>query len=126
MPKEELPIFLKKRKLLWETKDKNQLAKYGDLYLNADFIDDALDFYERAQSHEGFLKIEEISKKTGNLVLYKKVAKILRKDVDPLAANEIGMKAMEMEKFAIALDAFKLSKNEVMQKKIEELLTIKD
>ena len=122
MSSQEIPGFLKKRKLLYETKDKSLLAKHGDMFFDAGFIDDALDFYERAESREGYKKVDQFGRKEGNLYLYRKVCKITKINPDPTVINEIGTKALELGKLRFALDAFRASGNEAMVKKVEGML----
>ena len=122
MPKTELPVFTKKRKLLYETKDKNQLVKHGDMFFEADHIDDALDFYEMAGNEEGFRKIEAVARKEGNLYLYRKVCKLMKDQPSKDITNEIGMKAIELGKLSMALDAFSDTGNEGMKKKVDQML----
>lgn len=122
MPKQELPGLIKKRKILYESKDKSLLEKYGDLYFDARHIDDALTFYERAQSAAGLGKVEEFAVKNANLLMYKNIAKIRKISEDTKIVNDIGSKALELGKLTVAKQAFKEAGNEVMLKKVENLL----
>ena len=122
MSDKELPGFLKKRKLLYSTKDKDALNKYGDMFFQAGKIDDALDFYERGRSSEGFSKVQEVALHEGNLYLFRKVCKITKSELQKASLNQIGEKALELGKLAMALDAFKEAGNDTMRKKLEEML----
>jgi hypothetical protein len=122
MPTTEIPGFLKKRKMLWETKDPSTLAKYGDLYLGDGCIDDAVDFYERAKNSEGFKKVLQIAKSEGNLYLYRKMCRLLKIQPDKSALEEVGNKAIELGKFSMALEAFKSAGNTMMIEKVEGLM----
>jgi hypothetical protein len=122
MPTTEIPGFLKKRKLLWETKDADTMAKYGDLYLGEGSVDDAVDFYERAKHNDGFKKVLQIAKSEGNLYLYRKMCRLLKIQPDKAALEEVGNKAIELGKFSMALEAFKSAGNTMMIEKVEGLM----
>jgi hypothetical protein len=122
MSKQELPTFIKKRKLLYGTKDMSLVAGYGDTFFEAGYIDDALDFYERAKSADGLKKVEGIALKEGNLYLYRKVCRISKVEPDKKIIDDIGAKALESGKISIAAEAFRASGNEAMLKKIEEAM----
>lgn len=123
MPKAVDHSFIKKRKILYETKDKNTLTKTGDDFFAEGLIDDALDFYEQAKSEEGFEKVLKIGMEEGNLYLYRKICKIRRKDPEKAHLNSIGEKALELKKYTMALEAFKLSGNDGMRKKVEGIIS---
>ncbi len=124
MPINLLHTFIKKRKLLYGTNDKAAFIKSGEEYLENKQIDDALDFFERAKYEEGFQKIIEIAIAEGNLYLYQKICKIRRKDADKDTIIEIGKKAMELEKYSFAYDAFKLVDHKGLIEEVEKKMGI--
>ena len=122
MGKNELPGFLKKRNILYNTKNKETLKKHGDDYLAAGQLDDAMEFYTRAQSIDELRKMIESAKANADLVLYNKIFKSVKAEPLNDDLNEIGRLARELGKFATAKHAFEQAGNDAMLREIEEKL----
>lgn len=76
----KLPDYSEKQKLLYiNPPDKETLKKYGDLLFEHERIDDAVDFYQKAEYKEGLERILEMGVEEGDSFLCERVLKALNR-----------------------------------------------
>ncbi|RLA83048.1 MAG: hypothetical protein DRG40_07235 [Deltaproteobacteria bacterium] len=103
----KLPNALKRREILYGKETPPQvLIEYGDLYMEAGRLNDAVEFYGRAQHREGLLRLKERALKEGDYFLFSQVAEFLSEDPSPEEWRELARAAMEKGRYQFALKAF--------------------
>jgi hypothetical protein len=88
------------------------LISYGDMYLEAGAVSDALDFYAKAKHHSGMEKIKDIAMKSGDFMQFQRAAKTLNIEPKPADWERIGRKAIESKKYFFARHALEKTNNE--------------
>lgn len=111
--------YLEKRRLLNSNEiDRDILVAYGNFYLEAGMINDALDFFEKADFEEGLKKIQRVSLEEGDVFVFKRVNKILGMEILDEQWNEIGNRALELGKSLYAALAFEAAGNSERAKEV--------
>ena len=119
----QLPDFKEKRKTVYSSNTaKETLVDYGNRLLAAQRINDALDFYEKAEYEDGIKKILTMSLNDGDAFIFARVVKILKNRVSAEGWNRVGDNAAERGKYHFALRAYKNSGNQEGVHKIEQIL----
>jgi hypothetical protein len=85
----------------------NRLLEWGAVYEEADLINDAIDFYERANAAEPLEKLLSIAREEGDAFVYGRILKALNREATPQEWISLGEKAAEFGKHAFAQEAFK-------------------
>jgi len=105
--KKQLPDYREKQKVLYiDTRSADELIAYGDGYLAANRIFDALEFYAKAKHQPGLEKIRETAISTGDAMLFEQAAKALRREHAREEWNRLGRQAITLKKYAFARYAF--------------------
>jgi hypothetical protein len=114
-----LPDYREKQKILYISRQSDKdLIAYGDLYLELGRTSDATDFYHKANHLPGLEKIKEMAEADGDIMAYQYILKALKQHATDNEWNRIGERALDLQKYAFALHAFKHSNNTA---KIEEV-----
>ncbi len=99
----KLPDYRLKQKILYIDKtDTESLKKYGDLFLEAGNISDALDFYKKAKYFNGVENIRKISFDSGDVMIFEQAMKILSKEPSTAEWEQVGQKAISLKKYYFA------------------------
>ncbi len=123
MAKAKLPDYKEKQKILYrDNTSPSALADYGDKYLDAERISDAIDFYQKANHIEGLKKIKELAIEDGDVFEFQHILNALNTDASGEEWNTIGKKALELKKYTFAIHAFEKGGNKTMVDKIKGLL----
>lgn len=123
MAKIKLPDYKEKQKILYrDTTSQTALIAYGDKYLEAERISDAVDFYQKANHIEGLEKIKEIIIKEGDVFEFQHILNALNADASSEEWDTIGKRAFELGKYTFAIHALERAGNNSMVDKIKELL----
>lgn len=85
----------------------SRLVQWGDQYREAGLLNDAIDFYERANDSEALEALRETISEQGDVFLYGRILKALGREASPQEWIDIGEKARGLGKFAFAREAFK-------------------
>lgn len=116
-----MPDYKEKQKILYrDNTPQTALISYGDKYLEAGRISDAIDFYQKADHIEGLKKIREMVAADGDVMGFQHTLNALNIDASEEEWNAIGKRAFELEKYAFAIHAFEKSGNNSMIEKIKE------
>jgi len=123
MSKIDLPDFQKKQRILYqEQKSDRDRVNYGNRYLQAGRISDAIECYQKANHISGLDKIREIAETTGDVMLYQQVLKALNRDASDEDWGRIGQRALAQKKYAFSLHAFEKCRNTAMRELGKELI----
>ena len=124
LAKIKLPDYKEKQKTLYrDNTPQTALIAYGDKYLEAERISDAIDFYQKANHTEGLEKIREMVVADGDVMDFQHTLKALNVDASGEEWNRIGERALELKKYAFATHAFEKGENDSMVEKIKDLMT---
>ena len=105
--KNQLPDYREKQKVLYiDTRSADELIAYGDGYLGANRIFDALEFYSKAKHQPGLEKIRETAISTGDAMLFEQAAKALHREHAREEWNQLGRQAITRKKYTFARYAF--------------------
>lgn len=112
----KLPDYRLKQKILYIDKTSaTSLISYGDLYLEAGALSDALDFYAKAGHHAGVQKIKDLALTNGDAFLFQGAAKALNIDLRDADWEDIARRAIELKKYLFAKHALeKTNKAELL------------
>ena len=105
--------------------DKDVIA-YGDGFLEAGRISDAIDFYQKANYVQGLEKIKGIAELSGDVMLLQQVLKSLKQTITEETWTAIGQRALEFKKYLFALYAFEKGNNNSMVGRIKEIIKSED
>jgi len=112
----KLPDYRLKQKILYIDKTSaTSLISYGDLYLEAGALSDALDFYAKAGHHAGVQKIKDLALANGDVFLFQGAAKAQNIDLQDDDWEDIARRAIELKKYLFARHALeKTNKAELL------------
>ncbi len=112
----KLPDYRLKQKILYIDKTSaTSLISYGDLYLEAGALSDALDFYAKAGHHAGVQKIKDLALANGDVFLFQGAAKAQNIDLRDDEWEDIARRAIELKKYLFARHALeKTNKAELL------------
>lgn len=123
----KLPNYQEKQRILYiDHKSVRDLIAYGDAFLEAGKMFDAIEFYQRVNYSEGLEKIKGMAEHSGDVMLFQQVLKPLKQHVSDDTWNAIGTRAFELKKYSFALHAFEKSNNSTMAEKIKKIMMIKE
>lgn len=102
-----LPDYRKKQQLLYEEKKTTgELIVYGDRFMKAGKISDAIEFYQKASHTAGLEKIIVTAQKMGDVMLFLQASRALNRPTSPEQWLAIGQAAKTLKKYSFALFAF--------------------
>lgn len=108
MEKSSLLTCLEKRDMLNRSAvSVDQLLKWGRLYEEQGQINDAIDFYEKANSAKSLEDLLSLSLREGDAFNYARIMKVLGRQVPAEEWISLGKRAAELGKDAFAREAFK-------------------
>ena len=122
-----LPSYQEKQRILYiDHKSVRDLIAYGDVFLEAGKMFDAIEFYQRVNYSEGLEKIKGMAEHSGDVMLFQQVLKLLKQHVSDDTWNAIGARAFDLKKYCFALHAFEKSNNSTMAEKIKKIMMTKE
>lgn len=123
----KLPNYQEKQRILYiDHRSERDLIAYGDAFLEAGKIFDALEFFQRVNYRDGLEKIKGIAEHSGDVMLFQQVLKPLKLNISDDTWNAMGDRAFELKKYSFALHAFEKSNNSPMADKIKKIMTSKE
>ena len=118
-----LPDYRKKQLLLYtEHKSVGELIAYGDGYLEAGRIADALEFYQKANHTAGLEAIRDRSQRMGDVMLFMQASKVLGQAPSPEDWLAVGQAAWKVKKYSFALLAFEKGGHDKLLQETEEIV----
>lgn len=123
----KLPNYQEKQRILYiDHQSERDLIAYGDAFLEAGKMFDALECYQRVNYSNGLEKIKGMAERSGDVMLFQQVLKSLKLHVSDDAWNALGNRAFELKKYSFALHAFEKSNNSTMADKIKKITLSKE
>ena len=117
-----LPDYRKKQQLLYEEKRTvDELIVYGDRFLEAGKISDAIEFYQKASHTAGLEKISVTAQQMGDIMLFLQASRALNRPTSPEEWLTIGQAAKALKKYSFALLVFEKSGHEQLLQETKEL-----
>lgn len=108
MARTNLLSCLEKRDLLNQSAVSiNKLLEWGAVYEEAGMVNDAVDFYERANAVDQLKKLLGVAGEEGDTFIFGRILKALNREATPGEWISLGEKAAERGKHAFAKEAFK-------------------
>lgn len=108
----KLPDYRTKQKILHVNRaSTDTLASYGDLYLAAGALADALEFYAKAANSAGLQKIKDLALQSGDVFLFTGAAKALNSHPGNAEWENIAQKAAKLGKYAFSRHALEKANN---------------
>jgi len=108
LEKSSLLTCLEKRDMLNRSAvSVDQLLKWGRLYEEQGQINDAIDFYEKANSSKSLEDLLSLSFREGDAFNYARIMKVLGRQAPAEEWISLGKRAAELGKDAFAREAFK-------------------
>ena len=102
MSANNLPSFLKKKKLLDNTNlPAEECRKYGNLFLEAGWLADALDFFIKGNIAEGLQQLEALALDSGDAFLLERLLQVQGREA-PELWEQVAVRAAAQEKFTMA------------------------
>ncbi len=102
MAANNLPNFLKKKKLLDNANlPAEECRKYGNLFLEAGWLTDALDFFIKGSISDGLQKLETIALDSGDAFLLERLLQVQGREA-PELWEQVAARAAAQEKFTLA------------------------
>lgn len=123
MKEDILPDYRKKQLLLYaEKRTAGELAVYGDRFLEAGKISDAIEFYQKARHTAGLEKIGATAQQMGDVMLFLQASRALNKTPSPGEWLAIGQTARALKKYSFALLAFEKGGHEQLLQETREIV----
>jgi len=120
MKKDGLPHSFKKQKMICDDKmPREALVSWGERYLEADRVFDAAAFFLKAGHQEGMDRLRRMALDQGDAFLFKLVVQGLPGQGRPEEWEALGRRAMQLQKFSHAVNAFRAAENEEARKRAE-------
>ena len=108
----KLPDYRLKQKVLYIDKTSAaSLISYGDLYLEAGALSDALDFYAKAGHRSGVQNIKDLALASGDTLLFQGAAKAQHIELRDADWEDIARAAVELKKYLFAKHALAKTNN---------------
>ncbi len=118
-----LPDYKTKQALLY---DKNarpaELEALGKRFLQAGWLYDAVDFFQKAGSSAGLEMVREAAMNDGDIFLLRRVLKLSGTEGKTEIWQQVGEEALRLGKLEFALEAFRLSGDRKAMDKIYETI----
>lgn len=123
MKKDKLPTYLEKQKLLYLKETPAEvLINIGNQLFEQGHYMDALDFYRKCHNNEGLERIRQVAMEQGDFFLFQKFIETHGEGPPPAAWEKLGGQAISLGKYLFALNAFEKANNDIMTKKVRELI----
>jgi tetratricopeptide (TPR) repeat protein len=121
-----LPDYKEKQKILYiDATPARTLTSIGERYLKEDRISDAIEFFQKAAYREGLEEILEMAVESGDVMDFQQVLKALGREATDEEWNHIGQRALALEKYTFAFQAFERSRNEKEIERLKEIISAK-
>jgi tetratricopeptide (TPR) repeat protein len=122
MPK--LPDYKEKQKILYvDATPAKTLISLGERYLNEDRVSDAIEFFQKAGYREGLEKILAMAVENGDVMDFQQVLKALGRDAADSDWERIGQRALALQKYTFALQAFERNRNENEIERVKKMIS---
>lgn len=119
----DLPGFAEKRKILFGAKTApEKMRETGELFLEAERYDDALEFFQRCDADDLTRRVADRAMRTGNVPLYMRAKRVLREPVEETEWKELAARAEGQGRFSMAYVAHLKAGNEAEAERLKQKL----
>ena len=106
MADSEQPEFFEKRRFLYsDDVPVDEAIAVGRKFMDAERYSDALEFFDRARSHEDVCRVAEIAMDNGDTAIWRRCKRILGEEPDAPALVKLAVRAEELGKYSFAIEA---------------------
>lgn len=111
----KIPDYKEKQKILYVLQTPpDELVRYGEECLKVEQVSDAIDYFGKARNESGLERIAEALIKQGDVMSFLHCLRALGREGSAEEWDRIGRKALELEKYAFAFQAFGRAGNAAM------------
>ena len=123
MGKKELPHYKKKQQLL-HAKDARpeDLRCQGEEFLQAGWLSDAADFFNKAGDQNGLEKLRDIAIAEGDVFLFRRTLKALDATASEDQWKELADRALDLGKLQFAREAYRMAGDRKSLDKVDRLI----
>ncbi|HUU00960.1 MAG TPA: hypothetical protein VM425_05930 [Myxococcota bacterium] len=119
----DLPHYKLKQALLHGNDSKpGELSRLGRRFLEEGWLNDAIDFFKKAEDSQGLATIREISIEEGDIFVLRQVIKAGGEAAGEDEWKQIGERALELGKLQFAREAFRIVGDRKAMEKIDQLI----
>jgi DNA-directed RNA polymerase beta' subunit len=120
----KLPDYKEKQKVLYiDATPAKTLISFGERYLKEDRVSDAIEFFQKAAYREGLEKILATAVENGDVMDFQQILKALGRDATHAEWEHMGQRALALQKYTFALQAFEESKNEKEIERVKKMIS---
>jgi len=106
MAKNELPNFFKRREILFSDEiSPDEVDRYGDMFLEAGRVNEALDFYEKSGNKERVRRVLQMAEEEGDLGVWMRAKVLLKETPKPAEWERMAERALSAGKEHYAIYA---------------------
>jgi hypothetical protein len=121
MAKSNLPDLKRKQKLLFaEDAQPEALIAQGQRFLDAGWLNDAIDFWQRAGHTEGLQQIQMTAVEQGDAFLFNRCLHALDEEAPESAWQELADRARELGKLQFAREGYRMSGDRKAMERVEQ------
>jgi len=121
MAKSDLPDLKHKQKLLYtEDTQPADLIAQGQRYRDAGWLNDAIDFWQRAGHSEGLQQIQMTAVEQGDAFLFNRCLRALDEEAPGSAWQELADRALQLGKLQFAREGYRMSGDRKAMERIEQ------
>jgi len=123
MGKKELPHYKKKQQML-HAKDArpDDLRRQGEEFLQAGWLSDAIDFFDKAGDQNGLEKVRDIAISEGDAFLFRRTIKALDAAASEGQWKELADRALDLGKLQFAREAYRMAGDRKSLDKVDKLI----
>ena len=123
MGKKDLPHYKKKQQLLHAKDIKPEdLRRKGEEFLQAGWLNDAIDFFGKAGDQNGLEKIRDITIEEGDVFLFRSALKALDATANEGLWKELADRAFALGKYQFAREAYRMAGDRKSLDKVDRLI----
>jgi hypothetical protein len=123
MGKKELPHYKKKQQLLHAKDSKpDDLRRQGEEFLQAGWLSDAIDFFNKAGDQNGLEKVRDIAISEGDVFLFRRTLKALEASASENQWKELADRALDLGKLQFAREGYRMAGDRKSLDKVDRLI----
>lgn len=106
MADDEQPEFFEKRRLLYsDDVPVDEVIAVGHKFMDVERYSDALEFFDRARSHEDVRRVADLAMDNGDTAIWLRCMRILGEEPDAPTMVKLALRAEELGKYSFAIEA---------------------
>jgi hypothetical protein len=118
-----LPDYKQKQNFLFGKEIKTaELSRIGAMFVEAGWLNDAVDFFAKANDQTGLERVRQIAIEEGDVFLFRRVLKVSGATAEEAEWKAIGDRALQAEKLLFAREAFRMAGDRKSMDRIDSLM----